>query len=131
MEKEELSQLKIARSPDAGTSYRRSGKKKAAWIMVALAILFLLGFLYFQGLLAPAPEVEITSVSLVYPAQPLTQLSASGYVVAQRKAAVASKGTGRLEFLAVEEGSGSRKGKSSPAWKTPTCKPRSTRPRQP
>ena len=31
-------------------------------------------------------------------------LTANGYVVAQRKAAVASKGTGRLVALAVEEG---------------------------
>ena len=32
-------------------------------------------------------------------------LNATGYVVAQRKAAVASKATGRLEWLGVREGS--------------------------
>jgi RND family efflux transporter MFP subunit len=37
-------------------------------------------------------------------------LNASGYVVAQRKAAVSSKSTGRLAFLAVEEGSRLKKG---------------------
>ena len=35
----------------------------------------------------------------------LTLLKASGYVVADRKSAVASKLTGRLVFLGVEEGS--------------------------
>jgi RND family efflux transporter MFP subunit len=49
--------------------------------------------------------VETTSVSQVYPTQSFTLLNASGYVVAQRKAAVASKTTGRLEWLGVEEGS--------------------------
>lgn len=37
-------------------------------------------------------------------------LTASGYVVARRKAAVASKGTGRLVFLGVEEGDKVKKG---------------------
>jgi RND family efflux transporter MFP subunit len=38
------------------------------------------------------------------PSQANASLTASGYVVAQRKAAVASKGTGRLVFLGVVEG---------------------------
>jgi RND family efflux transporter MFP subunit len=41
----------------------------------------------------------------MYPSQGFTLLNASGYVVAQRKAAVASKVTGRLISLSVEEGS--------------------------
>jgi len=49
--------------------------------------------------------IETTSVSQVYPTQSFTLLNASGYVVAQRKAAVAAKTTGRLEWLGVEEGS--------------------------
>jgi RND family efflux transporter MFP subunit len=49
--------------------------------------------------------VETTIVSQVYPTQSFTLLNASGYVVAQRKAAVASKTTGRLEWIGVEEGS--------------------------
>jgi RND family efflux transporter MFP subunit len=40
----------------------------------------------------------------------VTALNATGYVVAQRKAAVASKATGRLEWLGVMEGSRVRKG---------------------
>ena len=55
-------------------------------------------------------SVETTSVSQVYPTQSFTLLNASGYVVAQRKAAVASKTTGRLEWIGVEEGSLVRSG---------------------
>jgi RND family efflux transporter MFP subunit len=49
--------------------------------------------------------VDVSTVSLVYPSQTFSLLNASGYVVAQRKAAVASKATGRLDWLGVEEGS--------------------------
>jgi RND family efflux transporter MFP subunit len=56
-------------------------------------------------LLNPVPRVAVVTVSRVYPSQTFTALNASGYVVAQRKAAVASKGAGRLVWLGVEEGS--------------------------
>jgi RND family efflux transporter MFP subunit len=49
--------------------------------------------------------VQVVTVSRIYPSQTFTLLNASGYVVAQRKAAVASKITGRLVSLLVEEGS--------------------------
>jgi RND family efflux transporter MFP subunit len=113
MEKEDLSKLKITRPLDEPPGPRRLNtlnKRKMAWLLIILAVLLLLGFLYGRGLLQPAQEVTITTVSLVYPSQAVTTLNASGYVVAQRKAAVASKGTGRLEFLAVEEGSLVKKG---------------------
>jgi RND family efflux transporter MFP subunit len=54
--------------------------------------------------------VETAVVSTVYPSQALTVLNATGYVVAQRKASVASKATGRLEWLGVLEGSDVRAG---------------------
>jgi RND family efflux transporter MFP subunit len=54
--------------------------------------------------------VTAAVVSRVYPSQAYTQLNASGYVVAQRKAAVSSKSTGRLTYLGVEEGSRVKKG---------------------
>ena len=53
-----------------------------------------------------ALEVEIATVTTAYPSQAFSLLNATGYVVAQRKAAVASKATGRVEWLGVEEGSG-------------------------
>jgi RND family efflux transporter MFP subunit len=62
------------------------------------------------GIIAPAITVDVTTVSQVYPSQSLSILNASGYIVAQRKAAVASKMTGRLVALNVEEGSKVKKG---------------------
>jgi RND family efflux transporter MFP subunit len=61
--------------------------------------------LYATGLARPAAEVQVANVTQVYPAQGITLLNASGYVVAQRKSALASKVTGRLVWLGVEEGS--------------------------
>jgi RND family efflux transporter MFP subunit len=54
--------------------------------------------------------VDTVVVSRVYPSQTFSLLNASGYVVAQRKAAVSSKATGRLEWLGVEEGSKVKRG---------------------
>jgi len=64
-----------------------------------------LGALYRAGWLTPAVEVQPAVVQNIYPSQGLTLLNASGYVVADRKSAVASKVTGRLVYLGVEEGS--------------------------
>jgi RND family efflux transporter MFP subunit len=78
-------------------------------IILGVALAVLAG-LYLWGPLQPALEVSTTVVSRLYPAQAYTVLNASGYVVAQRKAAVSSKSTGRLTFLGVEEGSRVKKG---------------------
>ena len=56
--------------------------------------------------LQPHPvAVATTSVVTTYPSQQFVLLNATGYVVAQRKAAISSKATGRLEWLGVAEGS--------------------------
>jgi RND family efflux transporter MFP subunit len=49
-------------------------------------------------------SVQATPVVTTYPSQQHALLNATGYVVAQRKAAIASKATGRLEWLGVAEG---------------------------
>jgi RND family efflux transporter MFP subunit len=72
-------------------------------MLIFAAILCVVGSVMIMR--SRAVTVETTSVSLVYPTQSFTLLNASGYVVAQRKAAVASKTTGRLEWIGVEEGS--------------------------
>jgi RND family efflux transporter MFP subunit len=99
-----LSIKKTAGSKDAGK------KKKYIIAAVIILILILTGILYKEGFLTPALEVRVSKVVNVYPSQTYTLLNASGYVVAQRKAAVASKITGRLVYLGVEEGSRVRKG---------------------
>jgi RND family efflux transporter MFP subunit len=101
MANEDLSKLKIDKS---GAVYRGAKpKKRVLWIAVPLSVVLLI--VVYKTVLNPAIEVEVSTVSLVYPSQSFTLLNASGYVVAQRKAAVASKATGRLEWLGVEEGS--------------------------
>ncbi|MDC4222742.1 MAG: biotin/lipoyl-binding protein [Candidatus Manganitrophus sp.] len=52
----------------------------------------------------------MATVSCLDPSQSVPFLNASGYVVAQRRAAVASKGTGRLVELRVREGDLVKKG---------------------
>jgi len=107
MSGEDLSKLKIDKSVKAFQP-----KRRARTIYLGIALLFLIvgAFLYLNGFIAPAIPVEVATVSQVYPSQTLSQLNASGYVVAQRKAAVASKITGRLIELNVEEGSRVKKG---------------------
>jgi RND family efflux transporter MFP subunit len=107
MEKEDLSKLSIDQSAKAFQPVKR--RRTFLWVLMVL-LLLTMGFLYFNGMLTPAVSVEVGTVSELYPSQVLSELSASGYVVAQRKAAVASKITSRLVELSVEEGSRVKKG---------------------
>jgi RND family efflux transporter MFP subunit len=107
MTDEDLSQLKIDRSIK---TFRPGRKRKFLYLALALFLAAIAGFLYMEGFISPADPVEITTVSQIYPSQSLAQLNATGYVVAQRKAAVASKITGRLVALMVEEGSRVKEG---------------------
>ncbi len=60
---------------------------------------------YRNGGLSRVPEVEIGTVSAAFPSAAVTLFNATGYVVPQTKADIASKATGRLEALEVVEGS--------------------------
>jgi RND family efflux transporter MFP subunit len=71
--------------------------------LVILIAAFLV-YRYINSLLYKREEVNLTAVSFQTGSYSSAILNASGYVVAQRKAAVASKGTGRLVFLGVVEG---------------------------
>jgi RND family efflux transporter MFP subunit len=103
----DLSKLRI----DKERISQRQGKKKRYILLSTVFLLVaLLIILYLQGVLKPAVEVQVAAVQKIYPAQTFTLLNASGYVVAQRKAAVASKITGRLVFMGVEEGNRVKKG---------------------
>jgi len=103
----DISKLKIDKS-DA-MQYRR-GRRKLLLKITMLASALIIGFILYRIVFNPVIEVKVATVSQVYPSQTFTLLNASGYVVAQRKAAVASKITGRLEWLGVEEGSKVKKG---------------------
>ncbi|MEK6581713.1 MAG: efflux RND transporter periplasmic adaptor subunit [Nitrospirota bacterium] len=107
MANEDLSKLKIDKTESAFHAKKKKGWFR--WVLLAV-VLALIVFLYSSGIFTSAINVEVTSVSQVYPSQTFTLLNASGYVVAQRKAAVASKLTGRLVSISVEEGSVVKKG---------------------
>lgn len=102
MANEDLSKLKIDRSATSVTSTRKQ-RPRYLFIAGAAALVLLLAVLYFKG--GAAVQVESATVTTAYPSQAFTLLNATGYVVAQRKAAVASKATGRVEWLGVTEGS--------------------------
>ncbi|MDC8785717.1 efflux RND transporter periplasmic adaptor subunit [Roseateles koreensis] len=98
-----LGQLKIDRQPTHPAGRRRKTWPWLAGGGVALVVI--------AAVLMPSrPEVQTSSVLQSYPSQQYLQLTASGYVVAQRRAAVASKATGRLIELNVREGSVLKKG---------------------
>jgi HlyD family secretion protein len=107
----DLSKLRLARGADGMLATgRRSGWRR--WLTpaaIALTVVVAAGFAAVRFKAAPV-EVEQATVTSAYPYQGLSVLTATGYVVAQRKAAVASKATGRLEWLGVAEGSRVRQG---------------------
>lgn len=98
---EMLEKLRIERGLPAATS---SGSRRL-WLFLAITGVLLLFFFSYFFIQSRAVRVEVITVAQVYPTQSFTLLNASGYVVARRKAAVAAKTTGRLEWLGVEEGS--------------------------
>ncbi|MEK8033196.1 efflux RND transporter periplasmic adaptor subunit [Ideonella sp. DXS29W] len=84
------------------------GRRRRRWPWVVGAVVLAgIGFAVW----APRKvEVQAATVQTAYPSQQYSQLAASGYVVAQRRAAVSSKATGRLVELNVREGSLVKKG---------------------
>ncbi|HWH79049.1 MAG TPA: efflux RND transporter periplasmic adaptor subunit, partial [Candidatus Binatus sp.] len=106
----DLSSLRIDRSSQSDKAPRktRSFGKILVWILAGIAVI--LAAIYLKSVFNPGVEVQLATVSLSSPAQANAVLTASGYVVARRKAAVASKGTGTLVFLGVDEGDRVKKG---------------------
>lgn len=93
-----LDKLKIDRRPLASAPRPRRWPRYAA--AAAIVVVAIAAGLALTG----RPAVDTTTVTSAYPYQNDTQLNATGYVVPQRKAAVASKGQGRVEWLGVLEG---------------------------
>jgi RND family efflux transporter MFP subunit len=96
---DDLAKLKIER----GGPKRRPRRR---WGLVAFIGAVVAGAALFAWIRLAAPlAVEAVTVAAAYPSLNYTLLNASGYVVPQRKAALSSKATGRLEWLGVLEGS--------------------------
>ncbi len=98
----DLSALKI----DKTKKYDDRPKSKIWTYLIILVVIIAVIFSYqlFKEKLTPATKVKIATATLITGSESQASLVATGYVVAQRKAEVASKGTGRLKFLGFEEG---------------------------
>ena len=96
----DLSSLRIDRSED------NKSKSKAKFFIYAIIIVVILVAAYFAigSISTSTVEVKLTTVVKQTPGKSSAVLTASGYIVAQRKASVSSKGTGILVYLGVVEG---------------------------
>ncbi len=106
----DLSSLRIDRSfPGPQTPRKsRSFGKLIVWLLAIAAVIA--AGLFLKDIFNPGIEVQLATASMTSPSQASAVLTASGYVVARRKAAVASKGTGTLVYLGVDEGDKVKKG---------------------
>lgn len=91
----DLSTLKIDRDG------KKSSSKNRMYLIISLLIVLLAGFFFFSDSTIKVKTLIVTSSSLSGQDAILT---GQGYVVAQIKAAISSKATGRLEALYVIEG---------------------------
>lgn len=99
----DLSKLSISREKKA-FSGKRPGRRKW-WISLGATLVAITGASVAMRGGSGAVPAEIGIVANAWPSQAISVLNATGRVSAQRKAAVSTKATGRLEFLGVQEGS--------------------------
>jgi RND family efflux transporter MFP subunit len=100
----DLSRLRI----DRGVAPVARRRRRWIWLGILIALLAAGGAWF--ALRPQAATVRTTPIVTAYPSQQFVVLNSTGYVVAQRKAAIASKATGRLEWLGVAEGSRVKQG---------------------
>lgn len=98
----DLSALRIDRGP--GKTRPGRGKKWLRLLWLLVPVLVYVGYRVAIEQVTPAMKVQTATVAMVAGSDAIVELVATGYVVAQVKADVASKATGRLRVLNVEEG---------------------------
>ena len=106
----DLASLRIDRASQGLGPQNKFKRLRKAFLWAVIVAAFAYGVFLLRNWLSPGIPVQLATASLTSPAQANAVLTASGYVVARRKAAVASKGTGTLVFLGVEEGDKVKKG---------------------
>jgi RND family efflux transporter MFP subunit len=105
----DLSSLKIDRSEKSSNNSGWNKITKYLIPVILVIVILLLGYYGWKMLFSADIEVSLVTVSKISPSESNAVLTASGYVVAQRKASVASKATGRLIYLGVVEGDAVKK----------------------
>jgi len=98
----DLSALKIDREKRRKAPGRRKKWLNLLWLLAPIVLYF--GYKVAVEEVTPSVKVRVATVRLTGGGESSAELVATGYVVAQVKAAVASKATGRLRLLNVEEG---------------------------
>jgi RND family efflux transporter MFP subunit len=105
----DLSSLKIDRAQRKNPETRGKYIKTGIIVLLFAAIAYTL-FYFFGDIFDPPLEVKMTTAIMQTPTESEALLTGNGYVVAQRKASIASKAMGRLVYLKVVEGDRVRKG---------------------
>jgi len=101
-DKPDLASLRIDRSKKMTDRPGRFKWLRVLWVLVPLLLVF--GYFQLRDRVASATSVKTARARLLGGSDAGASLVATGYVVAQRSAEVASKGTGRLVYLGFEEG---------------------------
>jgi RND family efflux transporter MFP subunit len=109
-QKPDLSALRIRREPSGETGGTARPRRRRLWPWVLAVAVVLAAAIGLVRVRTQAVPVRTAVVERLVPGAAGSLLTATGYVVAQRQAAVASKGTGRLEVLNVEEGDQVKRG---------------------
>src|SRR3982074_701973 len=100
----DLSALRIDRAEDPAPPVGDRRRRLIIGSVAIVAVVLVATLLLIGGPLRSAVPTHLTPATMVSPIRSGAVMIASGYVVAQRKAAVASKGTGRLVYLGVVAG---------------------------
>jgi len=104
----DLSALKIDRDRKKTAPGRGKRWLHLLWLLVPVMLYF--GYQMTIEKVTPAYKVRTAKVAMITGSNAAAELVATGYVVAQVNADVASKATGRLRVLNVEEGDSVRAG---------------------
>jgi RND family efflux transporter MFP subunit len=101
-QKPDISSLRIEKSRKYDDRPKSRGWRWIVLLVIVAACV--IGYFLLKESVTPATKVKVTRVTMTTGSDAAAELVATGYVVAQRLAEVASKGTGRLAYLGYEEG---------------------------
>ena len=96
-QKADLSSLRINRNIAEPNGRSGSGNKLMLYSMIGGGTLIVVVLIFLGGGMSGAVQVETAIVTMTYPSQANAVLTASGYVVAQRKAARSEEHTSELQ----------------------------------